>query len=223
LIVTMGQPGLFPWWGTFAKARVSDLVVHLDHLSWQKGGYLNRFLIGGSFHNPWTTIPLVRPSLGTLIYKMESEPPTNFLHSHLARLRRVTGEPDPLAVDLICEVYETGDQAIAMTAMRSTELAACAVGITTPFLRSSELLPSGRSTEMLLGLLRSVDADAYVFGPGRRGIDQHYLNVGLLTGNGIRVGIAHYSGQPRVSILRDIAERGPDALGGRTVSVEWVN
>lgn len=222
--MTIGQPGLFPWWGTFAKAEVSDIVVHLDHVSWQKGGYLNRFRLESQGSETWCTIPLRRPSMGTPIDEVLVEPPSSSLEKHLAALRRAEAHPCDEALHLMRRLYGSGEDSVlaADLAIRSTEESAGILGISPRFLRSSQLELVARSTRMILEILRIVGGDAYIFGPGARGIDRHYLDVSMLLRNGIRVGIASYALRPRVSILQDIATLGRRAMLGRTIDVEWL-
>lgn len=222
-IVMMGQPGLFPWWGTFAKAAATDIVIHLDHVSWQKGGYLNRFRLADSSRTTWCTVPLRRPALGTPIIDVEIEPPRRSLRTHRAILEDRVSMIDADARDLLTRLYAAaGTTSASELAIASTEQAAAYLGIVPRFVRSSGLDPQHRSSEMILGLLRNVGADAYLFGPGRHGIAQHYLDVSLLQRNGIRVGLASYATHPRVSILQDIGERGRAAMDDRTISIEWL-
>ena len=223
MIVTIGQPGLFPWWGTFAKAAISDVVVHLDHVSWQKGGYLNRFRVAeGRGPASWCTIPLERPMLGTPITEVRARDPREWLQVHAERLDRAGPASHELAHQLLRETYLGEATSLSGLAERSTELVASALGLTTSFVRSADLAPSGSSTPMLLGLLRSLGADTYVFGPGRRGLEQHYLDIGMLQSSGVRVGVARYADHPRMSILRDIANRGVNALENAGLSIEWL-
>lgn len=223
-IVTMGQPGLFPWWGTFAKAVACDVVMHLDHVSWQKGGYLNRFRLDGASTSAWCTVPLRRPAMGTPITDVMVELPHDSLNGHVSALRRCIPHASEDAVALMQRVYgmDPASVSAADLAIASTEHSASYLGLSPTFLRASRLEPEGRSSQMILGLLRSIDADGYVFGPGRRGIDQHYLDVSLLQRNGIRVGLAAYAPKPRVSILQDIAIRGEAAMDGRTIVIDWL-
>lgn len=222
-IVTIGQPGLFPWWGTFAKAQASDIVIHLDHVSWQKSGYLNRFLLEGAEGPRWCTLPLRRPPIGTPIIDVRIESPARWFERHQQMLSRVAPGAAPVATELLSHVYLKGTDNASDLAIASTEKSAEFLGLGTRFIRSSQMDPVGTSSAMILGMLRDVGADGYLFGPGRRGIAQHYLDIGLLQRNGIRVGIAGYPARPRVSILQNIAVRKHLALSERSITVEWLS
>lgn len=224
--VTIGQPGLFPWWGTFAKAQASDLVIHLDHVSWQKGGYLNRFLlVSPTTGHHWCTLPLRRPAAGTPIERVDFLPEPAAATRHLETLRMVLGKDRPGAAQvaqLLAAAYDAGQgRGAADVAMASTELVAALVAPGCRFVRSSELAPVGTSTAMLVGLLKAVGGDEYVFGPGRDGRCQRYLDPNLMRRAGIRVGLAQYGPRVRCSVLQDLWQGDPmtDPL---PLEVEWL-
>lgn len=205
--MTIGQPGLFPWWGTFAKAAVSDIFIHLDHVSWQKGGYLNRFLLRDGPRREWCTIPLHDAHLGSAINAVELDRPEAMTARHMARVVRLLGPclGDEAAVNgLVSAAYGVESARAADVATTSTELVATVSGLDCAFRRSSELGPVGRSTAMLIDLVKKVGGDAYLFGPGKDGRTQRYLDVALMTRAGLRVGMAHYGSRERLSVVHDL-------------------
>ena len=223
MIVTIGQPGLFPWWGTFAKIAASDVVVHLDHVSWQKGGYLNRFRTRVGEHGRWSTIPLSGAHLGTPISQMQSAMPSSVLQSHLERISQLEErEHSADAAGLIERTNLAATADVCATAIDSTEAVSGYLGLSTRSVRSTALSPSGSSTSMLLGLLKNLGATAYLFGGGRSGLTNHYLDIGQLTRNGVAVGVARYSDAPRTSVLQRIAASGGGALQGTSMEIEWL-
>lgn len=50
MIVTIHQPNFFPWLPFFNKMRAADVMILLNHAQWEKGGYQNRFRLGGTWH-----------------------------------------------------------------------------------------------------------------------------------------------------------------------------
>ena len=223
MIVTIGQPGLFPWWGSFAKFAAADAVVHLDHVSWQKGGYLNRFSLEAAGDRRWATIPLDGARLGAPISEIRTALPTTVLRPHLARLSALDEAPHVRdAAGLLEQVYSAATTDAAATAIASTDAASAYLGITTPTARSSSYPTDLSSTPMLLHLLQRLGATGYLFGAGRAGLANHYLDVALLKSAGLRVGVARYGPAPRVSILQRVAALGGDAMRGVGMEVEWL-
>jgi hypothetical protein len=225
MIVTIGQPGLFPWWGTFAKAALSDVFIHLDHVSWQKGGYLNRFLVQDGPRREWCTIPLRDAHLGTPISSIELDRAEDQATRHLDTMRQTLGPclGDARAVRaLVSAAYWVESVHAADVATTSTELVAAGHGMDCAFLRSSELQPAGRSTAMLIDLVTKVGGDAYVFGPGKSGRGQRYLDVDLMKRAGLRVGMAEYGARDRVSVLHDLWHGRSISPSTLPIRVEWL-
>jgi hypothetical protein len=225
MIVTIGQPGLFPWWGTFAKAALSDVFIHLDHVTWQKGGYLNRFFLMGAARGEWCTIPLRGAHLGASIDSLELGSVDGLAGRHVDKARRVLGpcRGDAAAVNaLVSDAYGVDSVRVVDAAATSTELVAAGHGIGCEFRRSSELQPADRSTAMLVDLIKKVGGNAYLFGPGKGGRCQQYLDVVLMKRAGIQVGMATYGARDRASIIQDLWLGRDIAPSSLPMSVEWL-
>lgn len=222
MIATIGQPGLFPWWGTFAKIAAADVVVHLDHVTWQKGGYLNRFCLDTRGARRWSTIPLARARLGTAIMDIRSVHPTEVLRSHVDQLGSLTDAPyRSEAVEILKRVYSGASPDACETAIASTDAVGSYLGWRGRAVRSSAFPTAHASTPMLLHLLRQVGATGYLFGAGRSGLANHYLDIEMLQRAGIRVGVARYAPIPRTSILERIAAHGERAMDDVSMAIEW--
>lgn len=227
MLVTIGQPGLFPWWGTFAKAAVSDVVIHLDHVTWQKSGYLNRYLISSTISESryWCTLPLHRANCDAKINTLQMLGAANYKQCHIDKIRSVLGRcraDENLIQTLVSKAYSVNSSFAADAAVCSTELLSDSIGLGCSFVRSSELKPLGTSTEMLIGLIKAVGGNSYLFGPGKNGRCQQYLDVQLMKKAGIRVGIAVYGERPRVSILQDLWLGGSLLKSDFPMTIEWL-
>lgn len=206
--VVMMQPGLFPWYGTFAKANCADVVVHLDHVRWQRGGFLNRFALERAAHRIWATFPQVRTRYGAPITDVALITDSGAIRSNVDRIRfACRSEPYvSRSVDLLTTVMASGSTNAAELAISSTELICHELGITPRFVRSSDLGPLGHKSEMIADIMDRVGGKFYIFGPTRRGLQQHYLDVSLLKARGIiPLACSYPSARQRVSILQDIA------------------
>lgn len=204
----MIQPGLFPWYGTFAKASFADVFVHLDHVSWQRGGFLNRFALERDSRRIWATFPQKRTRLGAPIKDVILNTGPAVLRGNLDRIRfACRGEPYVRrSVSLLTAVMVGEVKNAAELAINSTELICREVGIKSEFVRSSTLGLHGRGTEMIAEIMEHLGGEYYIFGPTRSGPEHHYLEVSLLKDRGVTpLACSYPSGRRRVSILQDIA------------------
>lgn len=208
--ITMMQPGLFPWWGTFEKIALCDVVVHLDHLSWQKGGFLNRFVLRNNQRMLWCTLPKDRISAGMPISEVTVSPPSGHLLSHRTKLNQMCPRAPFIheAEALMEKIYRVDTRDAADVAIRSIQEVCARLQLSAEHVRSSGLDVKYAKTKMILGIAHDLGCDTYVFGPGRCGLSAHYLDVPMLITAGMNVEVAEYRPAPRVSILQDVAAAG---------------
>ncbi len=73
--VAINQPYFCPYAGWFRLLSCADLFVIYDDVSFIKGGYIHRNRLERTDGvTDWLTLPIKRPSLGTLIKDMEWQP-----------------------------------------------------------------------------------------------------------------------------------------------------
>lgn len=207
------QPGLFPWFGTFEKIALSDIVVHLDHVQWQRRGFLHRFLLANVTTRRWCTLPLERATRSARILDIRLE--TNWQEqrrSHMDRLRASSGRESnfEVSVNLLKEYYERHDAAAVDLAIASTEGLARRLGLAAEFVRSSSLHPRARKTDLIVELCRRVSADQYIYGLGTIGKSNHYLDCAAMVAAGLGTWTMVYDNRFRRTILQDIAVHGLD-------------
>jgi len=208
--VSMMQPGLFPWFGVFEKIALSDVVVHLDHVAWQKGGHLNRFRLLDGEKAGWCTLRKVRARMGTPIQRLLLHDPLEALDAHSSNLIAFSPSAPHIAdaLTMLADTYHVRSQFAAVLAIDSIERVSSNLGLRARHVRSSVLAMSESKSAMILSIARKVGADAYLFGPGRHGLVGHYLDLELLRSNGLRILVAQYSPRPRRTILQDLAYHG---------------
>lgn len=182
--VVIVQPGLFPWLGAFRKAAATDIWIHLDHVSFQKEGFTHRLRVRdakGAVR--WLTIPVGRQPSGTPI-RMVREPKSTSWRNEMARrfdayfhLAPFADEARQLLMDCIAaEAATPCEMAIA-----STEATARALMRAPPdFVRSSSLAPTATRSDLIVELTRAIKGKRYIYGPGRKGFADHYLNLETL-------------------------------------------
>lgn len=215
------QPSYVPWLGTFQLMAEADVYVHYDDVNFDAGGWRNRNLLKGPNGLFWITIPVSLPKgrRGTMIKdaRINEE---SWVGSHLRSVGRAYSKAPHidwvqgwLTPALQRQVGSLCDVTVPML-----ELCADKMGLSTRFLRSSELgvLPRERNLR-LIEICRQVGANLYLSGPSARS----YLDLDLFSRHDIEVQFVVYRDfvypqlhgefMANVSVLDAFAMLGPDA------------
>ena len=166
------QPSYIPWRGYFDLIHRAGVFVFYDDVKYDNGGWRNRNRVKTPRGARWLTIPVhtrgvesehipinriatapqpwARKHLDTLRLLYAAAPHFN---EYLPWLERVYADPPPLLADFV--IATTIDLAHML-------------GITTRFLRSSELGIGGGKSERLVNIVRHVGASTYLSGPSAK-------------------------------------------------------
>ncbi len=165
------QPAFLPWMGYFALMDRVDEFVILDSVQFERRSWQQRNRVKGPNGVIWLTVPV--RSHGRRDQRIDEvvlADAAGFARSAITTLdsfySRVPHHEDlrPPIVDVIARSPERlVDLTIPlMTTLRDQ------LGITTPFIRSSDLEVSGHKTELLVEICRQRGATLYVSPPGSR-------------------------------------------------------
>ena len=185
-VVAIHQPQYLPYLGFFDKMTHCDVFVALDHVQFQKNGLQNRNRIktGSKDGLQWITVP-VRHKFGQAINEVQVDASVpwqrkhwNALLANYSRARCFRSYEEQLQNLIQAEHKNLShlDMDLIMWCMEVLE-------IRTPVVYSSELGLDGRSTSLLVDICRTVDADAYLSGPG----GARYMEMDLFEKAGIKV------------------------------------
>ena len=220
----INQPALFPWIGELEKLRSVSVSICLDSVKFQKAGFLTRFRMIESGSLRWLTFPSVAASRRGIISDVEVVDRalwSDRLLTALAHWYR-----DAPYVDDVVELVTTTLLLDLRFAVDYCEAALASVGsyleLELPVrLRSSAMEATSVGSVLLRDLAASVGATHYVFGPGSKGLEGHYLDVPMLARSGIVPLVMEYQDRryeqgfegfvPRCSVLDAIARLGPRA------------
>ncbi len=182
-IVAIHQPNFFPWLGYFDKIRRADVFVFLDDVSYPRSGsggmgsWCNRVKIAISGEARWTTCPLRRMALGSPIRLAEiddSQPWRIKLVRKLeANYRRAPAYRT--AVELLVPLIMDSSQSLAEFNITAIKAIAAQLRIGAHFVRQSDLVASGQSTELLVSIVKAVGGNAYLAGGGASGYQDDAL------------------------------------------------
>ncbi|WP_102126289.1 WbqC family protein [Deinococcus planocerae] len=188
MLVTIHQPNFLPWLGFFDKMADADLLVVLDHVGFEKGGYQNRVRVKGPSGEQWLTAPVnTAGRCGAPIHEVELNHRTPWGRNHRLTLRQFYGKtPGYAAQEELLETLYGGrpERLVDFTVPALGHLAG-ALGVSTPVVLASSLGVGGRRSELLCALVREVGGTAYLSGPSGR----DYLDEEVFRRHGIEV---HY-------------------------------
>ncbi len=180
------QPNYLPWLGFFDKIHRSDVFVVLDNAQFSKTGgtWTNRVQLVVNKEPAWVTVPIVRAYHGLrTIREMrinESQPwRAKLLRTIELNYGRASHfkEVEPLVREVIEE--RTADLAeYNLTAIRTL---CTALDLATPIVIGSTLQTEGRSTDLLIAMVKAVGGAGYLVGGGAAGYqeDEKFRKAGI--------------------------------------------
>jgi hypothetical protein len=189
VLVAVHQPNFFPWLGYFDKIRRADAFVFLDAVAYPRAGsggmgsWVNRVRTRVQGEARWITCPLKRKPLGTPICEVEIDDRqpwrTKLIKTLTASYGRSTHfEP---AMEIVDPLITRSEGNLAEFNMAAIKTIAAHLGLSTRFLRQSELPHQGNATELLVSLVKAAGGTSYLAGGGACGYqeDELFANSGL--------------------------------------------
>ena len=192
MIVSINQPAYLPWLGYFHRIASSDLHIVLDHVQYEKNGFVNRNKVIGKDGIVWLTVPLLTSGkFGDLpIHSLEFAPNQNWQRKHWSTLQNLYRRTR------FFDLYATAYEAIYAAEWHSFASMVDAflkqhlndLGINTPLLRSSEMQVTGKKSDLVLNLCQNAGASVYLSGA----LGRNYLDEESFRANGIHVAYQDY-------------------------------
>lgn len=189
-IVAIHQPNFFPWLGFFDKARRADVFVFLDEAAYPRAGsggmgsWTNRVRILVQGEPRWIGCPLVRAPLGTPINAIRIDDAQPWRTKMIKTLQACYARAPRYASTMawLEPLVRTPETRLAEYNIAVIREIADRLGLAVRFVRQSDLPVRGlSSTELLVALVRAVDANAYLEGGGASGyqIDGLFADAGI--------------------------------------------
>ena len=225
MIVAILQPSYIPWRGYFHQIALSDIFIFYDDVQYDKHGWRNRNRIKTSTGSRWLTIPV--NSSGNVveeipINQIRIDWHKNWAESHRQILNQVytTGPFFSQYKPLIFGFYQSKPDLLADFTIQTTIELAREIGIKkTKFMRSSEIPQvTGKKTDRLIQILKSVGATGYISGPSARDyIEQEKFDAAGIPIEYMKYDYPEYPQlfppyDPQVSILDLLIMTGSEAL-----------
>ncbi len=161
-----------PYLGFFQRFLTADEFIVLDHVQFVKSarGWTHRDKIKTAFGEKWLTLSVKNAPRDTPINEIELSSSVDWVTDNLNLLRQ--NYRSSLFFDevfpYIVALYDQPPQMMADFNLRSIELLMDLLDVRLPWVRSSTLQPTGSKNELLIDLLRKVNATHYLSGTGAR-------------------------------------------------------
>jgi hypothetical protein len=176
-LVAIHQPNFFPWLGYFDKIRRADIFIFLDDVDYPRAGsggmgsWVNRVRVDIQGEARWINAPVQRMPLGFKIRAATIDDSQNWrrrlLRTLEASYRKAPGYAASIGmIELLIANNETN---LATFNMGAIITIAEHLGLSTRFVRQSDVAHEGRATDRLVSLVRAVGGDAYLMGGGAAG------------------------------------------------------
>ncbi len=165
--VTILQPSYLPWLGFFEQMSRADKFVLLDDVQYTRRDWRNRNRIRVKESWVWLTVPVQqkrRFSQSLLETRIDNSVPWRRKHLETLRQHYCKAPFFEKYFPRCQQVYEKDWTFLFDLCLETINLIKEEMGIETPFLRSSEMKPSGEKTQRLVSICRELGATHYLSG-----------------------------------------------------------
>jgi len=183
MIVGIHQPNFLPWIGYFYKMARCDSFVFLDSVQYIKNSFINRNRIKTPQGAIWLTVP-VSFEFRQLINEVKINNETNWREKHLKTLKmnykRAKFFED--VFEIIKGIYYLKDwQNLSDFNISLIKAIVSYLYLNKPLVKSSSLNVKGKSTELLVQILKKVGGGVYLsgFGGAKYQKDKLFKNEGI--------------------------------------------
>jgi len=175
LKIAIHQPEHFPYMGFFEKLKACDVFVLLDDVQYKKNNFQNRnrFLNKQGIEE-WFTVQIEKGSSRRLINEIKVSKQTLWKEKIINKLKHNFKKDYSFIYDydLLVDINKA-----------SIEYAMKKMKIEKQIVKSSDIEKSGKKTELLISICKSLGASSYVSGIGGK----NYLDIELFKKNNIEL------------------------------------
>lgn len=183
-IISIRQPGYFPYSGFFKKIQSSDYFVYLDDVQYERGDWDNRNKIKTSEGEIWLTVPVYN-KFGQKLNEVKISYETNWNDKHIKAIEMNYQKSlyfekywYPLKKILEKKWNKLLDLNLTIIEYINNQL-----DIKTKIIRSSEFKSDLVSSERLLEICKKLDGTIYLSGE----MGHNYLNSEIFQNENIKV------------------------------------
>ena len=186
------QPTYLPWIGYFDLIDSADHFVFLDDAQVLKRSWGVRNRILGQNGETFLTVPLSghRHGEGSAFVDTLIDSGQHWGKAHLATIRHAYAKAPHFAEVFACLEASLSAGHTTIGALNEDFISTTArrIGITTPFLNSSQLEGTdGRKDDRLVSICRAIGADTYLAAPGSAAYIEQEREGGAFAGSGVAI------------------------------------
>ena len=184
MLVAIHQAEHLPWFGYFHKMKMADKFIILDNVQFKKNYFENRNRIYTPQGLKYITIPVkMKGHLEKKFYEMEIV--ENWKKKYIKTLEfNYKKAPFFKDIEIILEkINNYGGNKLFEINMIIINVIKDILEIDTQLIKATTLNPQGQKTELLINILKKVDAIAYIV--GKSGFD--YMNLDLFKKSNIKL------------------------------------
>lgn len=170
--IAISQPTYLPWLGFFKMIDSVDAFVFLDNVQFQKQSWQSRNKIKNNQDTPiWLSVPIKSHTLKENILDIKIDlSKKNWQRKHLNSVKACLGKTpfSNSVIDLINNSFAKNFTNLVDLNIDLITNVANEFYLTTQFYRASELGVSGTRTNLLLDIIKTLNADAYLANSGSK-------------------------------------------------------
>lgn len=177
MVVAIHQHNFLPWIGYFYKIMQSDVFVFLDNVQYSKNSFINRNKIKTPHGAKWLTVP-VKYESRELIKNIKTNNETDWRKKHLKTLE-MNYKKSRCFKELfegLTRSYSSAEfDKLASFNIHLIEFILRYLGVDKRIVKASDLDVEGRSTELLVQIVKSVNGTTYLSGFGGENYQEEEL------------------------------------------------
>ncbi len=170
--IAISQPTYLCWLGYLQQIAQVDCFVFLDNVQFEKQSWQSRNRIKDQRdHIIWLSVPVSSHSLDAKVSEIElAKQRANWHRKHLTSIKTCLAKTPYLnpVLALLEEVFSEPFTNLADLNIELTLTVCRKLGITTPFLRASELNVQGSKADLLLEIIKKLNASSYYANQGSK-------------------------------------------------------
>jgi hypothetical protein len=170
--IAISQPTYLPWLGYFQQIANADYFVFLDNVQFERQSWQSRNRIKDNNDQIlWLSVPVKSHALDTPVAEIElASQKVNWQRKHLNSVSTYLAKTPYLkdVISLLDNVYQQPHLKLADLNIALITALCEVLGIKTTLLRATDLNVSGTKADLLLQIIKKLDADCYVANQGSR-------------------------------------------------------
>lgn len=190
MIITIHQPEFIPWIGFFDRIVRADIFVVLDHVQYQKNGFINRNRIKNNTSWNWITIPINQKMHHKPIQTVEIQNGLKWQEKQFKSilLNYSKARFFKKYYSFLEKIYKREWQTIADLDWHVITELIKIMGIRSKIYKSSTLDIKGESNDMIINICKRFGADTYLSGIGAK----NYMDLKKFENSDIEIKFQKY-------------------------------